>query len=103
CQERPDNPGVFIGQRDGSPVLAASSDEGSQPPTALIRPRVDPAKRGSRAMGEDFTPIAIPAFTDPEEPWLTPCRVFTRDQTQPGRQLAAVFELGPVTARGEWR
>jgi hypothetical protein len=102
-QERPGNPGVFIGQCDGSPVLAAASDEGSQPPTPVIRPRVDPAERGSCTMDEEFTQIAIPAFTDPEEPWLTPCGVFTRDQAQPGRQLAAVFELGHVTDRGDER
>src|SRR2546423_76838 len=86
-QERPNHPGVCIGQRDGSPVLAAASDEGSQPPTPVIRPCVDPAKRGSRAMDKEFTQIAIPAFTDPEEPWLTPCGVCPRDQAQPGRQL----------------
>src|SRR6266581_3959074 len=76
CQERPDNSGVFIGQRDGSPVLAASGDEGSQPLTPVITLRVDPAERGSRAVNEEFTQIAIPAFTNPEEPWLAARRVF---------------------------
>jgi hypothetical protein len=28
-QERPGNPGVFIGQRDGRTVLAAPGDEGA--------------------------------------------------------------------------
>jgi hypothetical protein len=54
-------------------------------------------------MDEEFPQIAIAAFTDPEEPWLPSCRVFPRDQAEPGRQLTAVFELGHVTDRGDER
>jgi hypothetical protein len=54
CQERPDHSGVFMGQCDGSPVLAASGDEGSQPLTPVITLRVDLAERGSRAVNEEF-------------------------------------------------
>jgi hypothetical protein len=102
-QERPDNPSILVRQRDGSPVLAASGDEGSQPLTPVITLRIDPAQRGSRAVNQQFTQIAIPAFTDPKEPWFTPCGVFPRDQSQPGCQLAAVLELGHVTDRGDQR
>jgi hypothetical protein len=102
-QERPDNSGVFIGQRDGSPVLAASGDEGSQPLTPVITLCVDPAERGSRAVNEEFTQIAIPAFTDPEEPRFAACRVFAGDEAELRRQLAAVLELGHVADRGDER
>ena len=54
-------------------------------------------------MNEEFTQIAIPAFTDPQEPWRATRRVFPRDQSQPGCQLAAVFELGHVTDGGDER
>jgi hypothetical protein len=47
-QERPDNPSIRVRQCDGSPVLAASGNEGAQPPAALIRLGVDPAERGAR-------------------------------------------------------
>jgi hypothetical protein len=64
-QERSDNSGVFIGQRDGSPVLSSSGDEGSQPLTPVITLCVDPAERGSCAVNEEFAQVAISAFTDP--------------------------------------
>ena len=97
----PDHSGVFMGQRDGSPVLASSGDEGSQPLTPVITLRIDPAERGARAMNEECTQIAIPACTEPEEPWRAARQVFPWDQYQTGRQLAAVLELGHVTNRGD--
>jgi hypothetical protein len=92
-EERPDNPRMLVRHRDGSPVLAASGDEGSQPLTPVITLRIDPAPHSSRAVPEEFTPIAIPACTHPEEPWRAARRVFQRDQAQPGRQPAAVLEV----------
>jgi hypothetical protein len=79
CQECPDNSSVFIGQCDGRAVLAASGDERFEPPTPVITLRADPAERGSRAVHEEFTPRAIPAFTNPEEPWRAARRVFPRN------------------------
>jgi hypothetical protein len=57
-EERPDPPGIPVRQRDGRPVLAASGDEGAQPLTPVLTPRIDPAQRGSRALHEEFTPRA---------------------------------------------
>ena len=54
-------------------------------------------------MNEECTQIAIPACTEPEEPWRDARQVFPRDQYQTGRQLAAVLELGHVTNRGDQR
>src|SRR5882724_1325280 len=103
CQECPGHSGIFIGSGDGGAVLSPSGDQCSKPPTLIIWLRLNPAERGPGSVDEEFTKIAIPAFTDPEEPWLAPRGVFTRDQSQPGRQLAAVLELGHVTDRGDER
>jgi hypothetical protein len=94
---------MLIHQCDGSPAHAASGHEDSQPPTALIRRRVGPADRGSRAVHEVFTEMAIPALSDSEEPWRTARRVFGRDQVESRCQLAAVLERGYVTDRGAQR
>jgi hypothetical protein len=75
CQERPDNSGIFIGQRDGSPVLSSSGDEGSQPLTPVITLRVDPAEHGSRAVHEELTQLPIPACADPEQTQLATRRM----------------------------
>jgi hypothetical protein len=54
----PGNPGILIGSGDSGAVFAASGDKGFEPPTPLVRLRVDPAERGSGAVHEEFTQIA---------------------------------------------
>ena len=102
-QECPDNPGVLMGQRDGRPVLAASGAADAPPSTAVIRRGIDPAARGSRAVHEACTEIAIPACPHPAKPWLTSCGGLPRDQAQPGGPWAAVRELGGIPAGGDER
>jgi hypothetical protein len=89
--------------RDGRPVLSPSGDEGSEPSTPLGICDFDPPEGGSRAVTQQFTPSAIPACPDPDEPWLPPTGGFPRDQAQPGRQLAAVCEWGHGAERGDER
>ena len=38
---------------------------------------------------------------DPQEPWRATRGVFAGDEAEPGRQLAAVFELGGPADRGD--
>jgi hypothetical protein len=82
-EERPHHPSILVRQRDGRPVLPPSGDEGSEPSTPLVIFDFDPTEGGSRTVNQQLTPIAIPVFADPEEPWLTPCGVFPRGQSQP--------------------
>jgi hypothetical protein len=79
-EERPGHLGVLMGSGDGRAVFAASGDERFEPPTPIVLLRVDPAQRGSGAVHEELTPIAVAACAAPEEPWLAPRRGFPGDQ-----------------------
>ena len=51
-QERPDNPGVLIGSRDGGTVFSPSGNKRREPPTPGVSLRPDPAKGRPGAVDE---------------------------------------------------
>ncbi len=79
-EERPSHAGVLIGSVDGRAVVAASGEARCEPPTPIVRLRIDPAGRGSGAVHESCAQIAVAACADPEEPWRASRRVFPGDQ-----------------------
>jgi hypothetical protein len=74
-------------------------------PSAINTQREPPwlAVYFDQAVNQQCTKIDIAAFADPEEPRLAACRMFAGDEAEPGRQLAAVFELGGLADRGDER
>jgi hypothetical protein len=60
---------------------------------------VDPAERRSRAVHEEFTQVAIPAFTDPQQMRLASSRMLAWHEPEPGRQLPAILDVCRIVDR----
>src|SRR5262249_4625684 len=91
-QQRPDNPGIFVRDRDRRAVFAAALDQLPHPLASSVRFAAHPAQRRPRAMDEEFAQIAIAPFTNTQQALLPSRRVLARHQPQPGSKLSAVFE-----------
>src|SRR5262249_43042194 len=70
CQQRPDNPGIFVRDRDRRAVFAATLDQLPYPLAPSVRFAAHPAQRRPRSMDEEFAQIVI---TPPQSGGLDGC------------------------------
>ena len=60
---------------------------------------LDAKHRGSGAMDQNLTQVGVAALADAEQPRLVSGRVLLRHNPEPGRELTALAEGGPVAVR----
>src|SRR5215510_5712224 len=99
-QQRPDNPGIFVRDRDRRAVFAATLDQLPYPLAPSVRFAAHPAQRRPRAMDEEFAQRVIAPFAHPQQTLFPARRMLAWYQPEPGGTLPAVLEGAGITDGG---
>ncbi len=99
-QNRQNDPGIFIGERDGhyigvSPIAHPFDPQASRICFASCFP-----KNSTSTMDQQGTQVSVSAFADPEQAGSTTTGALFGNEPKPGRKLPSVLEAGTVTDRG---
>src|SRR5215510_15646089 len=99
-QQRPDNPGIFVGHRHGRAVFAAPFEQLPHPLAASVCLEPNPAQRHPCPVDEQFAHIAVTTFADAQQALLPASGMLAWYEPQPSSKLATVLERAGIADGG---
>ena len=97
-EQRPDPPRIFVGQ--GHHIWVSSMEQLSEPVSRMIRWALGDVDDRARAVNEQRPQIGIAALANAQQRGLAAAGMLLGNQSQPGRQLPAIFELSSIAEGG---
>jgi len=95
-ENRPDHSSILVGDRDDSPVEAATFAQLVDPGALRVRLSRRSPDHSSSAVDDERAKVLVTTLADPKELRAITTGVLPRDEAKPGRHVPPILEVAPI-------
>ena len=100
-ENRPDHSSILVGDRDDSPVEAATFAQLIDPGTLRVRLPSRSPDHSSSAVDDERAKVLVTTLADPKELRAITTGVLPRYEAKPGRHVPPILEVAPISDGGD--